>query len=59
MTEMAGKLQIKCMAEGVETKIDCEQLKSMKCDIGQGYFIAKPMSLDDFLIFCNLVSEEN
>lgn len=51
--EMAGKLQMKCTAEGVETKYDWDQLRNMNCDLGQGYFIAKPMSLDDFLIFCN------
>ncbi|TGL45608.1 EAL domain-containing response regulator [Leptospira perdikensis] len=51
--EMATKLQIKCTAEGVETKNDWEQLKNMNCDLGQGYFIAKPMSFVQFLEFCN------
>lgn len=51
--EMATKLQIKCTAEGVETKNDWEQLKNMNCDLGQGYFIAKPMCFTDFLEYCN------
>ncbi|TGL88797.1 EAL domain-containing protein [Leptospira congkakensis] len=51
--EMATKLQMKCTAEGIETKTDWEQLKSMNCDLGQGYYIAKPMSFKDFLKFCN------
>lgn len=50
--EMATKLQMKCTAEGIETKNDWEQLKSMNCELGQGYYIAKPMSLDEFLKFC-------
>jgi len=55
--ELAAKLQMKCTAEGVETKNDWEQLKSMNCDLGQGYFIAKPMHFDDFLKFCDQQSE--
>jgi len=50
--EMATKLQLKCTAEGVETQKDWEQLKEMKCDLGQGYFIAKPMDFENFLKFC-------
>lgn len=51
--EMATKLQMKCTAEGIETKNDWEQLKNMNCDLGQGYFIAKPMKFDDFVKFCD------
>ena len=48
---MAHKLGIKCVAEGVETKEDWDLLKSMGCDIGQGYHIAKPMPVADFYQF--------
>ncbi|TGL53659.1 EAL domain-containing protein [Leptospira meyeri] len=50
--DMATKLQMKSTAEGIETKKDWEQLQSMNCDLGQGYYIAKPMNFDDFLNFC-------
>lgn len=49
--DMAHKLKIKCVAEGIETKQDWEQLRKMGCDAGQGYFIAKPMSYLDFYNF--------
>lgn len=49
--DMAHKLKIKCVAEGIETKQDWEQLRKMGCDAGQGYFIAKPMSFIDFYNF--------
>lgn len=49
--EMARKLGIKSTAEGVETQYDLDLLKSMGCDIAQGYFIAKPMNLPSFLQF--------
>jgi EAL domain-containing protein (putative c-di-GMP-specific phosphodiesterase class I)/DNA-binding response OmpR family regulator len=51
--DMAHKLNIKSVAEGVETEQDWEMLRKMNCDIGQGYYIAKPMSVDDFLEFIN------
>lgn len=52
--DMAHKLQVKSVAEGVETQEDWDTLKSMKCDTAQGYFIAKPMSLSSFVEFCGV-----
>ena len=46
--DMAHKLKIKSVAEGIETEQDWELLRKMGCDIGQGYLIAKPMSVVDF-----------
>lgn len=51
--DMAHKLGINSVAEGVETKQDWEMLKNMDCDIGQGYYIAKPMPVGDFYHFVN------
>lgn len=51
--KMATKLQIKCTEDGVENKNDWEQLKNMNCDLGQGFFMAKPMSFTDFLQYRN------
>ena len=42
--DMARKLKVKSVAEGVETQQDWDALKSMGCDTAQGYFIARPMS---------------
>jgi EAL domain-containing protein (putative c-di-GMP-specific phosphodiesterase class I) len=50
--DMARKLQVKSIAEGVESEEDWEALKSMGCDAAQGYFIAKPMDLTALLEFC-------
>ena len=49
--DMANKLQVSCVAEGVETKEDWDILKSMSCNMAQGYFIAKPMNLTSFIEF--------
>jgi EAL domain-containing protein (putative c-di-GMP-specific phosphodiesterase class I)/FixJ family two-component response regulator len=50
--DMARKLRVKSIAEGVETQEDWDTLKSMGCNMAQGYFIAKPMSLENFIEFC-------
>jgi len=41
--EMARKLGLKAVAEGVETQAHWNLLQNLGCDIAQGYFIAKPM----------------
>lgn len=50
--EMAHKLGVKCIAEGVETQQAWQLLQAMGCDLAQGYFIAKPMDFDAFVSFC-------
>lgn len=46
--DMAHKLQVKSVAEGVETELDWNTLKIVGCDTVQGYFIAQPMDVDAF-----------
>ncbi len=46
--DMARKLQVKSVAEGVEIQQDWDTLKSIGCDTAQGYFIARPMDLVAF-----------
>ncbi len=50
--DMAHKLRVKSVAEGVETQKDWDALKSIGCDTAQGYFIAKPMDMAAFFEFC-------
>jgi EAL domain-containing protein (putative c-di-GMP-specific phosphodiesterase class I)/FixJ family two-component response regulator len=46
--EMARKLGITSLAEGVETSEDWDLLRRHGCDLAQGFFIAKPMKSADF-----------
>jgi EAL domain-containing protein (putative c-di-GMP-specific phosphodiesterase class I) len=46
--EMARKLGLKAVAEGVETRAHWNLLQSLGCDIAQGSFIAKPMEAAAF-----------
>ena len=47
--DMARKLGLKVVAEGVETRADWNQLKRIGCSLAQGYFIAKPMPAAEFV----------
>jgi EAL domain-containing protein (putative c-di-GMP-specific phosphodiesterase class I) len=47
--DMARKLKLRAVAEGVETSANWNLLVDLGCDIAQGYFISRPMSADDFL----------
>ncbi len=35
------------IGEGVETKIQLEQLKKLGCEAAQGFYFAKPMNFED------------
>ncbi len=41
--ELARKLNLKTVAEGVETQAEWDLLKALGCEQAQGYFMAKPM----------------
>ncbi|WP_293932693.1 EAL domain-containing protein [Iodobacter sp.] len=40
---MSQRLNLKVVAEGVETEEDWNQLSALGCDIAQGYFISRPI----------------
>lgn len=46
--EMAKNLNMTTVAEGVESREQVDLLKSMGCDLIQGYYFAKPMAVEDF-----------
>ena len=47
--DMAKKLGITSVAEGVETQADWNLLRQLGCGLAQGYFIARPMQAGDYL----------
>lgn len=49
--ELAHKLDLSCTVEGIETETQLALAKKMGVDTGQGYFIGKPMSSNEFLIW--------
>jgi len=47
--DMAKKLGIVTVAEGIETEKDWDLLRELGCDLAQGFLIAKPMDSGEFL----------
>jgi PAS domain S-box-containing protein/diguanylate cyclase (GGDEF)-like protein len=47
--QMAKELDLKIVAEGVETKEQLEYLEMHGCEIIQGYLFSKPLSVDQWL----------
>lgn len=43
--QLADKLKFSVVAEGIETKEQCDWLQNAGCEVGQGYLFAKPMPL--------------
>lgn len=46
--DMSKKLEIKTVAEGIETKEQIEYLRKIGCDMVQGYYYDKPISIEEF-----------
>jgi EAL domain-containing protein (putative c-di-GMP-specific phosphodiesterase class I)/FixJ family two-component response regulator len=47
--ELAQRLSIRTVAEGVETLEVAERLREWGCDLGQGYFYSKPLAPEAYL----------
>jgi EAL domain-containing protein (putative c-di-GMP-specific phosphodiesterase class I) len=45
---LAHILNLRVIAEGVETEAQCEFLRENGCDEVQGYYFGRPMSVQDF-----------
>ncbi len=51
--KMAKGLNLEVVAEGINSALDEATLRQFGCDIGQGYYYAKPMSHLDYLNWLN------
>lgn len=54
--ELAHNLNMRVTAEGVENQETYDLLKTLGCDIAQGYFISKPLAPDALLEFSRTLS---
>jgi|TARA_B110000902_G_C14284899_1_gene578343 diguanylate cyclase (GGDEF)-like protein len=57
--QISKSLDLKVIAEGVETKVVADSLRAMNCEIGQGYFWAKPLVEKEFLEFLENPKNKN
>ena len=51
IVDIGKALNLRVVAEGVETKAQLTILKNMKCDILQGYYHSKPLKIDDLELY--------
>jgi EAL domain-containing protein (putative c-di-GMP-specific phosphodiesterase class I)/GGDEF domain-containing protein len=49
--ELAHKLNLKVIAEGVEDESVLNELKTLGCDFAQGYYYSKPVEVGDLVTF--------
>ena len=45
--DLAHNMGLKVIAEGIETQQSWEKLTEMGCDMGQGYYMCRPLKTDD------------
>jgi len=49
IVSLANNLNLTCIAEGVETQKQLSYIRSLDCDVIQGYFFAKPVPIDEII----------
>lgn len=53
IVHLGKDLNVKIIAEGVETKVQCDYLASMGCTFIQGFYYSKPLEATDLLKYLN------
>jgi EAL domain-containing protein (putative c-di-GMP-specific phosphodiesterase class I) len=48
MVGLGASLGMKVIAEGIERREQLEDLRSLHCDLGQGYLFSKPLLAEEF-----------
>ena len=56
---IAKKMNLKTVAEVVEDKEQVDYLKKVKCDLIQGYYYSKPIKLEKFIEYINMMNEKD
>ncbi len=57
IVELAHRLELTVVAEGVETAEQRAYLQSIGCDVGQGFYLAQPVALSDLSSLISLSEE--
>jgi EAL domain-containing protein (putative c-di-GMP-specific phosphodiesterase class I) len=51
ITALGANLDIRVVAEGIETRAQLDAVKALGCQIGQGYFISRPVAAAAFQVW--------
>lgn len=52
VVNMAHNFGCQVVAEGIENDAQAQLLAAMGCELGQGFYYARPMPADEFIAFC-------
>ncbi len=52
IVQLSQQLDIQTFVEGIETKAQLRWAQENRCDVVQGYLISKPLSQEDYLLWC-------
>jgi len=52
--DLAHKMNMTVIAEGVESSEQISYLSQYRCDMAQGYFVSQPLSKEEFELFMNM-----
>ncbi len=55
--DMSEALKLEVVAEGIENREQLAYLVERNCNYGQGYYLGKPMTADEFTVFFNALDE--
>jgi diguanylate cyclase (GGDEF)-like protein/PAS domain S-box-containing protein len=47
--ELAHSLGLRVVAEGIESKVVCDRLRALGCDVGQGYYLGRPVTAGELM----------
>ena len=57
--ELARKLGIPAVAEGVESRIEWDLVRSLGCPLAQGYYLARPMAASEFQSWAHIGTQRS
>ncbi|AJC47780.1 MULTISPECIES: EAL domain-containing protein [Xanthomonas] len=49
IVRLAHGMGMRVVAEGIETEEDAARMRSIRCDIGQGYHFSRPLPVEEFM----------
>ena len=49
IVELGRILELQTVAEGIELDIELQELRALDCDLGQGYWFARPLQVDQVM----------
>lgn len=59
MISMAKNLKLSVVAEGIEKETQFELLANMGCDLAQGWYFSKALSVQQLLVYLNVVHKKS